>query len=128
VFLGDHGGYQALEKRVADRLNREWAATPARAHAMLEYYRLGEVEYAQLLKSRGYTEEEIGTHAGLADTSLSLAVDSRLVRGDAMRAPPNAASGVYGDPRRSSAALGQSGADLIVAKTIAAIRTATAPR
>src|SRR5262245_30931901 len=28
VFLGDHGGYQNDDKAVADRLNREWAATP----------------------------------------------------------------------------------------------------
>src|SRR3954471_9761827 len=38
VFLGDHGGYQADEKAVADRLNREWADTPVRAHAVEEYY------------------------------------------------------------------------------------------
>src|SRR5450432_4046513 len=39
VFLGDHGGYQKNELAVADRLNREWAATPVRAHAIVEYYR-----------------------------------------------------------------------------------------
>lgn len=126
VFLGDHSGYQAAEKRVADRLNREWAATSVRAHAMLEYYRLGEVEYAQLLKSRGYNEREIGTHAGLSDTSRTLAVDPHLVRPEAMQAPPDSAAGVYGDPRRSTAVLGQSGVDLVVAKTIAAIKAATA--
>ncbi len=30
VFLGDHGGYQKDEQVVADRLNREWAATSVR--------------------------------------------------------------------------------------------------
>ena len=75
VFLGDHGGYQQDEKAVADRLDREWAATPVRVHAIEEYYRASETEFAQLLKSKGYREEEIGTHAGLADTSLMLAVD-----------------------------------------------------
>src|SRR6266581_5658181 len=33
VFLGDHGGYQKDEIAVAARLNREWRATPVRAHA-----------------------------------------------------------------------------------------------
>ena len=107
VFLGDHGGYQQDEKAVADRLDREWAATPVRVHAIEEYYRAGEAEFAQLLKSKGYREEEIGTHAGLADTSLTLAVDPRLVRGDRLAAKPDASSGVHGDPRRSSAELGR---------------------
>ncbi|TMJ59791.1 MAG: creatininase family protein, partial [Alphaproteobacteria bacterium] len=39
VFLGDHGSTQTGEEAVARRLNREWAAKPARAHAILEYYR-----------------------------------------------------------------------------------------
>src|ERR1700720_4381002 len=38
VFLGDHGSTQAGEKAVAAKLNREWATTPARAHAVEEYY------------------------------------------------------------------------------------------
>src|SRR5437588_10089817 len=39
VFLGDHGGYQRGESAVADPLDREWAATGVRAHAIAEYYR-----------------------------------------------------------------------------------------
>ncbi len=126
VLLGDHGGYQRDDQAVADRLDREWAATPARVHAVGEYYRASETEFAQLLKSRGYSEAEIGKHAGLLDTSLMLATDSRLVRQDRMR--PDAGDGVNGDPRRASAALGQLGVDLIVARTVDAIKKATAPR
>jgi creatinine amidohydrolase/Fe(II)-dependent formamide hydrolase-like protein len=131
VFLADHGGYLASDRAVAQRLNREWAGTPVRAHAIEEYYRVTEVEYPRALESRGIAAAEIGTHAGLADTSLALAVDPRLVRTDMLQ--PSAASlanadGVRGDPRRSSAELGQLGVDAIVAKTTAAIRQATAPR
>jgi len=128
VFLGDHGGYRADEKAVADRLNREWAATPARAHAVEEYYRASETEYDQALKSRGYRNEEIGMHAGLADTSLMLAIDPRLVRTDRLHAAgkPESAAGVYGDPRRASAELGQVGVDIIVMRTVNAIRKAVA--
>jgi creatinine amidohydrolase len=122
VFLGDHGGYQKDEKTVADRLDREWAASPVRAHAIEEYYRVSESGFGQLLKSKGYSEEEIGVHAGLADTSLALAVDPRLVRTD--RLQPG--EGVRGDPRRSSAELGQLGVELIVTRTVDAIRKATA--
>jgi len=126
VFLGDHGGYQADEKAVADRMNHEWAATPVRAHAVEEYYRASQTEYDQALKSRGYRNQEIGTHAGLADTSLMLAVDPRLVRTDRLRAAGEheSAAGVYGDPRRASAELGQVGVDIIVTRTVDAIRKA----
>ena len=130
VFLGDHGGYQNDDKAVADRLNREWAATPFRVHAVAGYYRVTETEYVQALERRGYRKEEIGTHAGLADTSLMLAVDPRLVRSDRLKsgAEPTATDGVYGDPRRSSAELGQVGVDMIVAQTVAAIRKDIAQR
>jgi creatinine amidohydrolase/Fe(II)-dependent formamide hydrolase-like protein len=38
-FLGDHGGYQKNEQRVAARLDREWARDPAcRVYALLDYY------------------------------------------------------------------------------------------
>ena len=37
VFLGDHGGYQADEKNVANKLNREWASSNVRAHAVTQH-------------------------------------------------------------------------------------------
>jgi creatinine amidohydrolase len=130
VFLGDHGGYQRDEQVVADRLNGEWKKSPTRVHALPEYYRTTQGEYVVALESKGYSTAEIGTHAGLADTSLMLAVDPGLVRTDRLPtdARLTAAEGVYGDPRRSSAALGQLGVDLIVARTVAAIRKAEAQR
>jgi len=130
VFLGDHGGYQKSLRTVANRLNKEWAASTARVHAIEEYYRAAETTYAQALRSRGYRDDEIGTHAGLADTSLALAIDPGLVRTE--RLQPGAkfgpADGVYGDPHRSSAELGQLGVDAIVATTVDAIRRAAARR
>ena len=120
VFLGDHGSYQRADKAVAARLDREWAGTDARAHAVEEYYRASETEFPQLLKSKGYTEEEVGTHAGLADTSLMLAVDPHLVRTN--RLQPG--EGVHGDPQHSNPQLGQLGVDLIVTRTVDAIRKA----
>ncbi len=124
VFLGDHGGYQTNVKAVAGRLNREWAATPVRVQAPAEYYRASQDAYVRALKNRGYREEEIGTHAGLADTSLMLALDPRQVRAELLRPDTQFKStdGVYGDPRRSSAELGQLGVDAIVTQTVEAIR------
>jgi creatinine amidohydrolase len=130
VFLGDHGGTQADQKAVAGRLNREWAATAVRVHAVEDYYRAADVEFPRLLKTRGYREEELGGHAGLADTSLMLAVDPRMVRSGRLRPGPGpqVASGVSGDPSRASAELGQLGVELIVSRTVEAIRKSIAHR
>jgi creatinine amidohydrolase/Fe(II)-dependent formamide hydrolase-like protein len=128
VLLGDHGTYQKDLKAVAERMNREWAATSVRVHAIEEYYRAAESGYAHLLAGRGYSDNEIGTHAALADTSLTLAVNPQSVRLDQLQAAANGGrgAGVYGDPRRASADLGKVGADLIVDETVAAIRKAVA--
>ena len=132
VFLGDHGGYAASMERVAARLNREWRADPsARVHALGEYYRAAQTPYADMLKARGLSVDEIGSHAGAADTSLMLALDPGLVRLDVavVRQPGTVGDGVVGDPRRSSVELGQVGVERVVAASVAALRERTgAPR
>ena len=125
VLIGDHGGYQSELGTVATKLNREWAATPARVHFIAEYYKAATEPYAAVLRQRGLSEAQIGSHAGSADTSLMLAVDPRLVRADRLAQPPVAADGTYGDPRASSAALGEAGVGLIVRASVNAIRKAT---
>ena len=130
VVLGDSGNYQRILGEVAQRLNREWAGSTARAHHVAAYYRAATDEFAQALKARGITEAQIGMHAGLADTSLMLAVDPDRVRPEIMRIAPaaEAESGVSGEPSQSSAALGRIGTELIVDQTVQAIRAATARR
>src|SRR5262245_31168282 len=90
VFLGDSGPNQPGQRAVAARLNREWAGTPVRVHAIDDYYRASTEGFRAILRSKGYRDDEIGTHAGLADTSLMLAVDPSLVRAD--RLPREAGS------------------------------------
>src|SRR4029077_4820790 len=105
VLLGDHGSTQAGQKAVAARLNREWPATPVRVLAIEEYYRASEVEVAQLYRSRGYRDAELGRHAGLTDTALTLATAPALVRARRLRAPPGARAG----PGRSRSAPARDG-------------------
>ncbi|MFX9915810.1 creatininase family protein, partial [Acinetobacter baumannii] len=81
----------------------------------------------QALRGKGITDAQIGTHAGTADTSLTLAVDPSLVRNDRLTGH-GPADGTQGDPAASSAALGQLGVDLIVSQTVAAIRKARAEK
>ena len=131
VFLGDHGSTQAGQKAVAARLNREWAGSPARAHAIEEYYQASEEDLRRLLAARGYRREELGTHAGLADTSLMLALDPGLVRLDRLRPGTGLGSngdGVEGDPTRAAPELGRLGVEMIVPRTVEAIRKSIAQR
>jgi len=120
VVLGDSGDYQKDNATVAAKLDKEWAATPVRVHAVNEYYRAATSEFFDSLRRQGFKEGEIGPHAGLADTSLMLAVDPRLVRADRMQK----SDGVTGDPQRATAQLGQGAADVIVLQTVAAIQAA----
>jgi len=130
VIVGEHGGYQNQLKAVADKLNREWAGTPANAHYIAAYYRASQDDYAAALRAKGITEAQFGNHAGAGDTSLLLALDPAMVRTDQLEraAHEGLAVGVSGDPRPATAALGQIGADLIVARSVAAIRGALAER
>lgn len=125
VLIGDHGGYQNDLELSAAELNRRWAATDARALFVPQYYSATQVAYVADLRRKGFVQAEIGTHAGLADTSLTMAIAPAMVRAQTLRRsqPLTAAFGVYGDPRRSSAALGQTGVEEIISQTVAAIQS-----
>lgn len=124
VLLGDSGNYQNLLHDAAADLNRAWAGTAVRAHFIGDYYRAAQAAYVQALRAKGLKDAQIGTHAGVADTSLLLAVEPDMVRGDKLEGSEKPGSGTLGDPRASTAALGQLGVDLIVTQTVAAIRRA----
>jgi creatinine amidohydrolase len=130
VFLGDSGGNQAGQAAVARRLNRAWAGTSTRAHAIDAYYQASTAGGRALLQSRGYSDAEIGNHAGALDTSLMLAVDPGLVRQDRLRAAPGPGTweGADGNPSRASVELGRAVVEDIVTQTVEAIRRSLARR
>ncbi len=129
VFLGDHGGYKKSVQRAVAQLNKAWVGSNTRAIVPDAYYESSSEGFNALLRANGHRNDEIGTHAALADTALQLAVAPETVRlqrlhGDPKGAAPGPAQGVYGgDPRRATAAMGQPGVEAIVANTVAAIRT-----
>lgn len=130
VLLGDHGGYQSSLKALADRLNRRWVSTAARAHYIPEYYQAIETTFANELRARGFGAD-VGKHADLMDTSLMLAVDPSMVRLKQLQSAPkpDASLGAYGgDPRKSSAELGRLGTEAQVSAAVQAIRRARARR
>lgn len=131
VFLGDHGGYQKSEVRVAQKLNKQWSAnTTYRAYGLTAYYDAAQAPFIHELKARGFSDAEIGLHAGLADTSLMLATEPAMVRIDllAQGARAGGVGGVNGDPRKSSAELGRIGVQIIVDKSVQAILDAIRQR
>lgn len=124
IFLGDHGGYQTLIRNFARHFNQgPMKHTSCHVYALSEYFDAAEKTFAQDLRERGFSNAQIGTHAGLLDTSLALALDPTLVRPDQLAsARPDEPKGVHGDPRQASAALGRMGVERIVAASVAAIR------
>ena len=127
VLIGDHGAYQKSLERVAAKLNREWAARPGcKVIALVDYYRVTQADFVDALKAKGFGADEIGSHAGLADTALMLAIDPAMVRPEALAQAAKAGprEGVHGDPRRATAELGQIGIDRQVERSVQVIRDA----
>jgi len=122
VLLPDHGGYLKNLEHVAARPGRP---AGCRVHALADYYRATQGPYVEALKARGFRADEIGSHAGLADTALALAADPALVRSERLAQPAQAHDGVVGDPRRASVDLGRIGTEQVVARSVAAIRALT---
>lgn len=123
VILGDSGNYQPALEAVAAGLNRDWKRQhlEARAHYIAAYYLAAQAPFHARLRQRGLSDAQIGTHAGAADTSLMLALDPSRVWPDKASAQ---AEGVAGDPGRASAELGRLGTELIVQRSVAAIKDA----
>jgi creatinine amidohydrolase/Fe(II)-dependent formamide hydrolase-like protein len=121
VMIGDSGPNQPGMAAVAALLNKEWAGTGVRLHFIPEYYRGNGFE--EWLAAQGETKEAIGTHAGISDTSLLLAVDARLVRKEKLaNAKDPRGTGVTGDPTRATVAYGKKGLEMIVNVTVEKIR------
>lgn len=131
VFIGDHGGYQDLLKKEVMQLNQEWGSSKTRAHFISAYYRAATDDFVQALELTGLPKGQIGVHAGLADTSLMMAVDPTLVRDDKLKDASSggaASSGVAGNPAGSTAALGRVGVNKIVEISVQSIRDMIARR
>jgi creatinine amidohydrolase len=134
VLIGDSGNYQSQLGQIAAALNRQWStgakknAYKPRVHFIAQYYQAAQKSYVRLLREKGLSAAEIGSHAASADTSLMLALDASLVRENKMKTATANADGVGGDARVSSTALGQLGVELIISETVSAIKVAVAKR
>lgn len=127
VFIGDSGGNQAGMKTVAEMLNQEWAAGGVRIHFVPEYY--SGTGFADWLMTQGEKKEDIGSHAGITDTSQLLAVEPRHIRQDKLANRGGfEGSGVSGNPTRASAAYGRKGLELKIETTVRRVKELMAAR
>ncbi len=118
VFIGDSGGNQNGLKEVSELLNKEWADSDIRVHFVSDYYSGN--GFRDWLQSQGETEENIGRHAGIGDTSQLMAIDSNLIRLDKRaKSTDTLPSGVRGDPTRASIRYGTKGLELKIEAAVA---------
>jgi creatinine amidohydrolase len=116
-LIADHAGSLKPQSEIAKRLNEEWGGEGVRVLDVSDYY--ADAAEIAFLKSLGETEEAIGQHAGIADTSELMSVRPTGV--DLGRIPLFAAepTGVSGNPAKSTIERGRS---LLNIKILAAIR------
>ena len=111
LFIGDSGGNQQGMRDVAAKLNEEWKGGTTRVYALTDYYEGGRDHYRAWMEAAfGYTDDIIGSHAGISDTSQMLHVKPAGVRKDQIKpwgGPKD--SGVSGDPTKATAEIGRMG-------------------
>ena len=126
AFIGDSGGNQTIQEKVAKALNEEWAGSKIRVLHVADYYSGN--QQARWLAFQGEDLAAIGGHAGIRDTSEMLVVHPVGVREEWRRSyDPDLAEelGLNGDPSRASADRGRR---MLYLKIKAAVRQIKATR
>ncbi|MCI4660390.1 MAG: creatininase family protein [Neomegalonema sp.] len=122
ILLGDSGGNIAPMQAVAEALNGRWFGRRARVIALERYYAAnGQREW---LKEQGLSDEQIGPHAGIRDTSEALALDPGLIRQKAMGPQDFARDGGTGNSALASPQIGREMLHLKIEAALAEIRAA----
>ena len=132
ILIGDSGGNQNGMRDVAAKLDAEWKGTGVRVFWIGDYYETAMAAQRRwITDSLGIPGNQIGSHAGILDTSELLAVNPAHVRMD-KRAPNGGAegSGVSGDPTKATADIGRKLLQIKVdhaVRQIRALRAAPSP-
>ncbi len=120
-FIGDSGGNQTSQARVADKLNSAWEAEGVRVAQIGNYY-FANTQFDTLL-AKGYSEIQIGYHAGMRDTSELLFVEPESVRKKAKLPNKGADPGYSGAPSLSTPQIGKEMLDLKIGAALAEIQS-----
>ena len=117
IFIGDSGWNQEGQQMVADKLSSEWADRGIRVLHVSDYYDVnGQTDW---LVEQGYSLGQIGSHAGIRDTSETLFVNPDGVRRQFVPAPDGMDTGYNGAPSAASWSIGKK---MIELKVQAALR------
>jgi len=127
-FIADHGGSQAPQAEVAQRLNAEWAGQGVRVVHVDAYY--ADDAQVALLLGQGVSRAAIGEHASIIDTSELMAVHPEGVDLARSRTQPLSLqpTGVRGDPATASADRGRQLLAIRIRAAVEQIRARTAMR
>lgn len=119
ILIGDSGGNQAPMQAVAERLNAEWGSTPVRVYH-LDLYN-SNPDFVAWLKQQGFTEEQIGSHAAIRDSSELMFTHPAGVRMDKRSTAPLAdgtRAGGNGAPEKASVEIGKKGIELKIDQAV----------
>jgi creatinine amidohydrolase/Fe(II)-dependent formamide hydrolase-like protein/sterol desaturase/sphingolipid hydroxylase (fatty acid hydroxylase superfamily) len=123
ALVGDSGGNQAMQQRVAEKLTSLWRDSGVRVIQVNDYYQNnGQIAY---LANQGFSAPQIGGHAGIRDTSELMFVRAEGVRGRFKEDHSGAdfsLVGADGDASKASLALGRILLDLKIDAAVKQIR------
>lgn len=118
-YVGDSAGNQAAQERVAAALGAEFAPAGVTIMHVGNYYdNNGQFDW---LSAQGFSDDQIGWHAGLRDTSELLHVAPGSIRSRAMRLSSRE-PGVSGAYWRANDEIGRTMLELKVAAAVRQIR------
>lgn len=122
LLIGDSGGNQGGLAAVAEMLNAEWASAGVVVRHVTNYYG-GATGVRAWLEGQGFSGEDIGSHAGISDTSHLMYIHPDGVRSE-LRAKGvrGDGTGVTGNPTLASAELGREIHRLKVAAAVQQVR------
>jgi len=117
-FIGDHGGSQRVQEKVAAKLSAAWQGQGCKVSSITKYYdNNGQSMYLNL---SGLSDTTIGAHGGVKDTSELLYISPEEVRLDLRKPQPSiSADGSDGNPQLATVQLG---AKMIEMKIRAAVQ------
>ncbi len=122
ILFGDSGGNQDGMKAAAERLNASWGSS-GRAVWIGDYYTKGAADVRTYLTGLGYALDDVGSHAGMTDTSKLMYLHPSLIRRDKLANKGGGPeSGVSGDPTKASAELGKAMMKIHIDDALAQIR------
>jgi creatinine amidohydrolase/Fe(II)-dependent formamide hydrolase-like protein len=121
-LLGDSFGNQEPQEEAVEELAEDFAEEGIRLASLDEYYAAnGQMEW---LKEQGFSEEEIGGHAGIRDTSEIMALYPQGIRPDKLADRYGAnESGANGKSTAASATIGQKMLELKIEAALRQIRS-----